>query len=240
MGTLRDPVRLLATWESAAEASGVVRGALILAAAGAVRDVDEALDLPIGDAALLTAELFAEAFGDVVDGQLPCKACGTELDVAVPLSEVAAPAPRPAAVLEQDGVAVTVRPPTGRDLASCAREPDPATALLLRCVSARDGELPDPRGWPPVLQAAVDEAAEELSGCAAVVVSTPCAACGAPLRASLDVAGLLWERVGVAAAAALADVADLASAFGWSEQDVLAMSSARRQAYLGLARGEPG
>ena len=34
----------------------------------------------------------------------------------------------------------------------------------------------------------------------------------------------------------LAEVAELATAFGWSETDILTMSAPRRGAYLGLAR----
>jgi len=34
----------------------------------------------------------------------------------------------------------------------------------------------------------------------------------------------------------LGDVAELAAAFGWSESEVLALSEARRRAYLDLAR----
>jgi hypothetical protein len=220
--TLRDPAQLLSAWEAAAGLPQPARGVAVLEAAGLVEDLDAALDLPISDAAALAIGVQAEAFGAIVDGVLDCEACGLELDVVVPLLEFGAAGGATARVGD-----LAVRAPTTRDLL----EAQDGEELLERCVGVQaaslDGEL----------RAAVEAAAEELAGPAGVVVRAECPECGAIVSAPLDPGALLWERVAAAVPAALAEVAELASAFGWSETEVLGLSPRRRQAYLELVRG---
>jgi hypothetical protein len=240
VGRLADPERLVAAWEAAAPVSGIARAAVLLHAAGAVDALDDALDLPLGDAAARSAELYAAAFGEVLDGLVDCDGCGELLEVQVPLAALGAPVRKATARVEHGGIVLQVRAPTMRDLLAVAAEPDPATMLLARCVSDPAGGAIDPVGLAPGARERVDAAAEELAGAAAVTVQAACPACGAGVRAAADVADLLWQRVRVAAPAVLAEVAELAAAFGWREADVLALSPARRRAYLDLASGGTG
>jgi hypothetical protein len=210
--TLRDPAHLLSAWEAAAGLPRAARGAVVAGAA---------LDLPIADAAVLELQAYVEAFGATADCVVACEACGQELDVAVPLAELDTAGGGEAAV-----GGLTVRAPTTRDLLE-ARDADD---LLARCVT---GGVP----VDPALRDAVDAAAEELAGAAAIVVRTSCPECGAEISAPLDPALLLWDRVTAAVPVALGEVAELALAFGWSEEQVLALTPVRRRAYLELARG---
>jgi hypothetical protein len=236
---LADPARLVAAWDAAAAVGGIARAAVLLHAAGAVGALDEALDLPVGDAAARSAELYAAAFGEVLDGLVGCE-CGELLELQVPLAALRAPLGGGTTTVEHAGVALQVRAPTIRDLLAAAGEPDSAAVLLARCVSDPAGGAIDPGGLTPGVRERVDAAAEELAGAAAMTLQAACPACGAGVRAAADVADLLWERVRVAAAAVLAEVAELAAAFGWSEADVLALSPARRRSYLDLVRGGTG
>jgi hypothetical protein len=216
--TLRDPARLLSAWDAAAGLPRAARGASL---------ADAALDLPISDAAALALQAYADAFGATADCVLECPACGQELDVSVPLAELDARGGGEAAVAE-----LTVRAPTTRDLLA-ARDGD---ELLARCVS-EDGAPVDPAALDGERRDAVDAAAEDLAGLAAIVVRAECPDCGAEASAPLDPGLLLWERVASAVPAALGEVAELALAFGWSEREVLALTPLRRRAYLELARG---
>jgi hypothetical protein len=83
--------------------------------------------------------------------------------------------------------------------------------------------------------AAIDAAAAHLAGPAAATLATSCPRCDADVRVAIDVGALLWERVSTAAQHLLVEIATLARAFGWSEDDVLALTPARRSAYLALA-----
>jgi hypothetical protein len=52
----------------------------------------------------------------------------------------------------------------------------------------------------------------------------------------LDIGRFLWMEVRHAALALLRDVHELASAYGWREDEILTMNSARRAMYLGMVR----
>ena len=58
--------------------------------------------------------------------------------------------------------------------------------------------------------------------------------CGLPQAAGvdLDVARFLLREVAAAARRLMADIHELASAYGWSEAAIASMSAARRAAYL--------
>jgi hypothetical protein len=59
-----------------------------------------------------------------------------------------------------------------------------------------------------------------------------CAACGHGWLDYLDIGTFFWEEFDRQAHRILNDVHRLAWAYGWDEQRILAMSSARRAAYL--------
>ncbi|MEQ7128695.1 hypothetical protein ABN034_29725 [Actinopolymorpha sp. B11F2] len=242
MGALRDPGRLLVAWEDAAGAPPVARGTVLVHRAGLVDDVDTALDLPIGAVASLAARLYAEEFGAVVSGILTCHSCEQRLDVELPMDSVVAASQdesvgAESAVALSGGRRLLVRAPTTRDLVAAGGSHDPARELLNRCVRAEDNAPVDADGLDDAALTLVDAAAEELAGSAAVVVRTACPSCGTEVAAPLDVAALLWDRVAYAAPAILAEVAELAAAFGWAEAEVLALTPVRRRTYLELARG---
>jgi hypothetical protein len=230
--SLRTRAELLSAWEAAVAVPEPARGAALVAAAGLADDLDAALDLPVGESAALAVRLHAELFGDEVEGLVTCEPCGTVLDVSVPLAALPS-AHGDAAVVGE----LRVRAPTTRDLLAARDSPDPARALLAACVTGAGGAPADPGALDEVSLGLVDDAAEELAGAAAIVVRVTCPECGAAVTAPLDVGALLAERVARAAAEALAEVAELAAAFGWSEAEVLALTPLRRRAYVDLVRG---
>jgi hypothetical protein len=61
-----------------------------------------------------------------------------------------------------------------------------------------------------------------------------CPACGHRWLAAFDVMAFLWNEIDTWARRVLRDVHVLASAYGWSEADILSMGAMRRQAYLDL------
>jgi hypothetical protein len=231
-----DAALLLAAWEEAAAVPPPAVGPVLLHRAGVVDDLDACLDLPIATTSALAARLYAESFGATVEGILPCGSCAESLEVTLPLDVFGGMPDGPGTAAVGPGRALVVRCPTGRDLLAAAAAPDPAGALLTRCLTGADGGPVDPGSLDPDTLAAVDTAAEELAAGAAVLVRSGCPSCGHEVSADVDVAGLLWQRVSDEVPAMLAEVAELASAYGWSETDILTMGPARRGAYLDLAR----
>lgn len=233
---LHEPALLLDAWEAGSAVTGVARDAVLLHACGAVGDLDEALDLGVGELAARAVDVHVAAFGDVVEGVLHCGSCDAVLEAPVLLSDLPAATADGTATVATSGPALQVRVPTTRDLLAAADAPDPGAHLLACCVTSVTGTPVHVAGLPPDVRAAVDAAAEGVAGPASVVVRATCPGCGAEARAPLDVPALLWERVQLAAPALLAEVAELAAAFAWSEAEVLSLSSARRHAYLSLIR----
>jgi hypothetical protein len=230
---LADPAQLLAAWEEGSRAEPVARVAVLVHRAGLAEDIDSALDLPIGRGATMAARLHAEMFGAEVEGIVRCGVCGEDLDVTVPLAGLADEGGSRA-----DVAGLVVRALTIRDLLVAGAAGDARRELLARCVSDRHGQPVELEELDAERLGALDEAAEDLAGAAGTVLRGNCPACGGDATAPLDVGALLWEQVARSARALLAEVAELGAVFGWSEQDVLALTPLRRREYLRFAWGE--
>ena len=71
-----------------------------------------------------------------------------------------------------------------------------------------------------------------LESAADIELRFDCMACGEAWSDRLDVAGCVWEEIAARARRLLDEVHVLAIYYGWSERQILAMSAARRDAYL--------
>jgi hypothetical protein len=65
-----------------------------------------------------------------------------------------------------------------------------------------------------------------------VRLALSCPACGHQWQEVFDIVSFLWGEVQAWALRLLREVHTLASAYGWSEADILALSPQRRQMYL--------
>ncbi len=232
---LDDPRRLLAVWEEASAVPACAVGAVVLGRCSAVDDAATVLDLPLSAVASLLAQVWTATFGPVAECLVGCPGCGAQLEVELPFDALAALPVQPASA-QVGTTGLAVRCPATRDLLAVAAVPDPADALLARCLADAAGHPLDVAGLAPAVRAEVEATAEVLAGAAAAVVTSPCPSCGTAVRVEVDPAELLWQRLRADVPSVLADVADLAAAFGWSEADVLSLTPARRAAYLDLVR----
>ncbi|WP_328453008.1 hypothetical protein [Amycolatopsis sp. NBC_00438] len=216
---------VLVAWEQGSGRDSLDRAVTMFAAFDGI-DVDEAArtDVARRDAVLLAA-LRTLSGRSVVVGEFACTGCGDALDVAVDLA--ALPDPPPAKQLDLDGVPFAL--PTSEDLRQI-RGMSPAQArahLLTRC--ARGPGTPDGDRWAEVMETAAPASA--------VTIAATCPECASVTRADLDVAVLLWAEVERHALDLLAEVHLLASAYGWTEHDILALGPRRRATYLRMAAG---
>ena len=74
----------------------------------------------------------------------------------------------------------------------------------------------------------------ELDPQAEIVLDLNCAACHHRWQAPFDPAAFLFREVEAAVARLTNDVHQLARAYAWSEESILAMGAARRRRYLNL------
>src|SRR5262249_27105127 len=123
------------------------------------------------------------------------------------------------------------RLPTSRDLAQVAHEPDPRLAairLLDRCRTGMDTSAT----WS---EQELDEIGERMAPAdplAETRLALVCPGCGHAWDATLDIAAFLWEEIEARARRTLFEVHTLASAYGWSEAQILALSASRRALYV--------
>jgi len=225
-----DPLPLLTTWERGTREDPLERAlTLVSAATGLTRDEAAATD--VGSREVLLARLLTTIAGGLAWAGAACGGCGEQLDVPVDLAAVARLPVHErgerfhAAV---DGGAVSFRLPTTADLRMLpAADPVEGRRILLaRCVGRPSGEISD------LVAAAVEAAMERVSPGGAVEVVIGCPTCATATTAALDVTALLWPEIEARALALMADVHALATAYGWTETDVLGLSPQRRAVYL--------
>lgn len=225
--------QLLELWERMVEQPGYAREDALLSAAGPVP-----ANIGARNAALVA--LRARLFGPRWELYSRCPACGEscEFSVDVPAlgEQLAANLPDPALrheVALPEG-RVQFRLPEAGDLRVCAQYADresAASALLERCLI--DGPL---QALPDTARAAISARMQELDPAALVsfAVRCPSPACAHEWNATLDVGESVQTEIKAAAERVLLEVDALARAYGWNEAEVLALSPARRAAYLQL------
>ena len=228
-----DPPALLAAWDRGIRQGPLERALILLAAAGDGTG-GEGGAVDVGTREVLLARLLEGTAGGLVWGRTVCRSCREPLDVPVDVAAIARqPVHEPDALLSTvvDGAEVRFRLPTSDDLGRL-RGMAPAEArswLLARCVAADAGAVPE------AAAEAVEAAMEEASPAGAIELDVGCPACGARTTAALDISVLLWAEIEAQAVALLGDVHTLATAYGWTEAQVLALSPERRARYLDLA-----
>jgi len=189
-------------------------------------------DLPLSRRNAALMALYKTSFGGRLAGWVDCPACGERMEFAADAAEF----PRPTEIglepIEVDGL--QFRRPTSRHLARLTDATDPDAAareLLLACAESPDS-LPQDEDALAAMLVEVEQTMEDADPWADISVAVRCPACDHEEAAALDIASLLWEEVASRAQRLLDDIHVLAQAYGWSEPEVLALSDARRAAYL--------
>ncbi|WP_371582231.1 hypothetical protein [Streptomyces sp. NBC_01314] len=230
---------LLATWEAGLAEAPVGRALLLHRTARPDLDPAHLPVLPLGER---EADLFAlrrALFGERMQVRLECTACGADMEFDLDAGEFARSlggAPDSVVRVRQDGWDVEFRLPSVADLTAAARAAEPRTALLARCLvsAVRDGSAVAADDLPAPVQRRIAEAAEAADPGADVTLNVACPECGQATRAELDIASYLWTELDAWARDVLLDVHLLATAYGWSEPEILALSPLRRCYYLEL------
>ncbi|MEV5844613.1 hypothetical protein AB0M32_21875 [Streptomyces sp. NPDC051985] len=138
--------------------------------------------------------------------------------------------------VQEGGWDAEFRLPSVADLHAAARAADPRAALLARCLvsAAHHGTAVPAAELPAPVQRRIAEAVEAADPGADLTLNVACPECGAATRAELDIASYLWTELDSWARDVLLDVHLLATAYGWSEPEILALSPLRRRYYLEL------
>jgi hypothetical protein len=149
------------------------------------------------------------------------------------------PEPPASLSLSHSAYEVVFRLPNSTDLAAIAASRAPAASpdlLLRRCVLAAkcDGVEIDYSDMPAELLDAVMARMEEADPQANVQLNLSCVRCDTRWQAIFDIESFFWSELNRWAERLLAEVHQLARAYGWRETDILTMSPHRRRFYLDM------
>jgi hypothetical protein len=226
---------LLDLWERGTPLHPLDRGLLCLRLAGSEVNGESVADWPVGRRNRALLELRDACFGPSLGGWTACPRCGEqlELDLDGPALLAGVPvedAPSGESIVVADRV---YRLPTSRDLAKIAHETDERVAAVNLLESCRVGGGPPP-DWSDADLEVVGDRLALADPFAEPALALTCPSCANVWDEPLDVLAFLWSDVEVRARRLLREVHRLASAYGWSERDILALSPARRALYLEL------
>jgi hypothetical protein len=233
-------VDLLSLWERGRRLHPLDRGLLAIHTAFPETRGESVADWPLGRRNRALAELRAACFGVALQCWTTCPECGEKIELNLNTDTIIPP-DEPGEPREQT---ITVngeifRLPSSRDLARVATElPDEADsaaaarALLRAC---RVAELSE-KSWSEEEMEIIGENLAQADPLAEILLGFQCPACAGNCNQALDLPTFLWAEVDAMVRRLLVEVHALASAYGWSEQEILSLSDARRRLYLEMVQ----
>ncbi len=242
-------LELLSVWERGQAQPPAQRALTLLAAACPDSPPDALAKLSIGqrDARLLT--LRERTFGPQLVSLATCPGCGERLELTFSVGDIRSPSPCQGEVgegvvalsLSISDYEVRFRLPNSLDLTAVADQGDVTATrrlLLEHCLLAaqHNGEETATDQLPADVIDAVVERMAQADSQADVRLALSCPACGHQWQATFDIVSFFWSELNAWAYRILREVHSLASAYGWREADILAMSPWRRQFYLEMVR----
>jgi hypothetical protein len=241
---------VVSAWERTQDQPPALKALALLSLAAPECPADELAGLSIGQRDARLLELRERLFGPRLNAVTVCPRCQGRIELGFGVADIRVepPAPSPgsesarAMSFTQDGYRVRFRLPNSLDLASLepASDADDARQRLLgRCIESivrevgDDAEI-DPAEVPAGIAAAIAGQMAEADPQADTRLALGCPDCHYQWQAAFDIATYLVAEIDELVGHLLRQVHGLARAYGWREADILAMTPARRRAYLDL------
>jgi hypothetical protein len=193
--------------------------------------------IPIGDRDAILLELREALFGSSMVAHVTCPACSRELELSFSARDIRVEAPPSTLSLSMsvDDHEVEFRLPNSGDLCAIANAASLARLQLFeRCLLSATckGVRVSADAVSPEVISAVSDRMAEIDPQADVQLALACPDCGHAWQSPLDIVSYLWTEIHSWATRMLREIHLLASTYGWRESDILALSPARRRAYL--------
>lgn len=230
--------RLLDFWEAGQGLSPARRAVLLLSVGASGIVASELEDLAVGERDQHLLRLRELLFGERMASHIACPNCRECLELDLGTADL----PVGSGVEAETSIAVMrgsaeyrFRLPTCGDAIAVTRIPEMARArefLAERCrLSPAD---PESLPLPAEVVDAFEARAAEVDPQADTRIQVCCPACGETSEVLFDIGEFLWAEISAWARRTLREVHVLASAYGWREGEVLALSPRRRRHYLTL------
>jgi len=240
------PAELLNVWEDGLSSTSTRRALSLLAAMspGASWEALAALSIGRRDRELL--RLRQTLWGPRMAAIAACPACRERLELTLDIRELLSSADPASAVdpaevgeicLTLEDCSVAFRLPTTEDVLAAEGEESAGAArslILDRCLlsAQRGGAAVRATQLPAPVVESIAEAMAQADPLADIQLKIDCPSCRHRWRAAFDIVSFLWTELEAWAGRTLAEVHTLATAYGWREADILALSATRRQFYL--------
>ncbi len=224
----------LELWERGARLHPLDRDLLILTLADSSPAGNPA-DWPLGERNRALLGVHGAWFGSRLHGWCSCPDCSQRVEFDLDTAQLMAPdvrdQPRPRTIAVGDK---SFRLPTSRDIAAvlATQGLNSAVAFLLKqCQIEGDTASLTARQMEEIGEqmALADPMAE-------IRLTLRCPACNRAWDGELDIGSFIWAELHSRAGRLLWQVHRLASAYGWSESQILSLSAARRAAYLQMVQ----
>jgi hypothetical protein len=234
---------LLEVWERGLAEHPVERAHSLLAVACPGTPREELRRLTVGQRDACLFVLRGLTFGPQAVGLATCPDCSERHELVFPLADLGViPAGKPDDVLEfaEGGIELSFRLPNSADLAAIGDQTDPTRArlrLFERCLLSvrRDGSGIAASELPDQIIDLVSERMGQADPQGDVEIALCCKSCNREWQEPFDILSFFWTEIHAWANKILMEVHSLASSYGWSEADILAMHPWRRHFYLEMA-----
>jgi hypothetical protein len=231
---------ILKIWEQGQGKAPYQKAMLILSAACSDETLEALEKLSIGgrDARLLTLREWS--FGPELASITACPACGERLEFSLNVADIRILEPdrnSPLHHLDVEDFTIEFRLPNTGDLkmAEQCQELEQIQSLMAKrcvCSASQKGHPITPDDLPPEVVEALASQIVERDPQADSRLSLSCPACNHHWQAIFDIVSYFWTELEAWATRLLREVHILASAYGWHEADILAMSPLRRRLYM--------
>ncbi len=235
---------LLRLWERGLAKQPAERALALLSATSPETAPEALARMSIGRRDALLLRLRERTFGPQLASTASCPHCAERLELNFTTHEIAVDAERQDEEEKQfslsvQGYEVEFRLPSSLDLvaiSSSADLHDAQRSLLARCLlyARREGQEAAFDDLPAEVIEAVASEMARRDPQADVQLALNCPQCGHAWRLAFDIVSFFWSEIDAWAQRVLREVHALALAYGWREEEILALSAWRRQVYLGM------
>jgi hypothetical protein len=237
---------LLSAWEQGLNQPPLNRALMLLLVTHPQWTADSVLAMTVGERDRELIELHQQLFGRHLNISAHCPECQQLLEWQTSTQQLLAQThshdgekhrfPKPLS-LAINGYTISCRSPTSDDVLKALNVADPTQALLLQCIESATlaGDEVAVTALPAGIYAAIEQALEKSDPMAVINFDLQCPECSYQWPVVFDIGCFIWQQLASWAEETLLVVYRLASAYGWSEADILRLSPVRRQLYMGIA-----
>jgi len=183
-----------------------------------------------------------QLFGSQLTGIASCPSCDEQLEFRLDCNKVQSSQKESregTSMMRLSGLDVEFKLPTVADIATLdpqLSQRDNTAILLKRCIVAvkEDGVDLSVDAVPEEVLDRVTRRMGEIEPEADMRLGLSCPRCTHSWLVSIDIVSFLWQEIHAWASRILLEVHTIAAAYGWSESEILAMTTRRRDVYLGM------